>query len=84
MLEHEVRLCLDMQEGVSVEYPGLESHPHHDCFNRLCNPGPYGYGGVCAKPWMLSPRTRICILSCIALRTPHSPSAYTVMNSPRG
>lgn len=34
------------QEGVSVQYPGLKSHPHHDRFNRLCNPGSYGYGGM--------------------------------------
>ena len=40
--------CSHNQEGISVQYPGLKSHPHHERFNQLCNPGAYGYGGMCA------------------------------------
>jgi methionine-gamma-lyase len=35
------------QAGVSVIYPGLASHPQHDLFQQILNPG-YGYGGVLA------------------------------------
>lgn len=31
--------------GAAVVYPGLPSHPQHDLFNRLANPG-YGCGGL--------------------------------------
>jgi methionine-gamma-lyase len=31
--------------GVRVTYPGLPSHPDHELFNRLANPG-YGHGGI--------------------------------------
>jgi methionine-gamma-lyase len=31
--------------GLTVHYPGLPEHPHHDLMSRLMNPG-LGYGGV--------------------------------------
>jgi methionine-gamma-lyase len=35
------------QAGVSIIYPGLSSHPQHDLFSKMLNPG-YGYGGILA------------------------------------
>lgn len=35
------------QAGLKVTYPGLASHPDHDRFARLANPG-YGHGGMLA------------------------------------
>lgn len=49
LLQNTLLLCLDKQEGESVEYPGLEVHPHYERFNSLRNPGQYGYGGMCAQ-----------------------------------
>jgi len=31
--------------GISVHYPGLPSHPQHELFAKMLNPG-YGYGGM--------------------------------------
>ena len=31
--------------GLKVIYPGLPSHPQHELFNSMMNPG-YGYGGM--------------------------------------
>ena len=33
--------------GLTVHYPGLESHPQHQLMTRLMNPG-YGFGGILA------------------------------------
>ncbi len=35
------------QTGLNVTYPGLLTHPDHDRFTRLANPG-YGHGGMLA------------------------------------
>jgi len=49
MKEHSARALAYAQRlealGASVAYPGLVSHPDHELFNQLCNPG-YGAGGL--------------------------------------
>jgi methionine-gamma-lyase len=35
------------ETGLTVHYPGLESHPQHALMSRLMNPG-FGYGGIVA------------------------------------
>jgi len=49
MVEHSHRALVfaeRLQEmGVSVVYPGLPEHPHHELLTRLANPG-FGYGGI--------------------------------------
>ncbi len=32
-------------EGIKVKYPGLPSHPQHEVFKKMMNPG-FGYGGM--------------------------------------
>jgi len=34
------------KEGIAVEYPGLEVHPHSARLAKLCNPGGYGSSGM--------------------------------------
>ncbi|HEX9640056.1 MAG TPA: PLP-dependent transferase, partial [Candidatus Krumholzibacteria bacterium] len=31
--------------GLPVLYPGLPTHPDHELFSKICNPG-YGFGGI--------------------------------------
>ncbi len=49
MREHGARtlaLARRLEElKVRVSYPGLASHPQHELFTRMMNPG-YGYGGI--------------------------------------
>ncbi len=33
------------KDGLKVKYPGLKSHPQHELFSRMMNPG-FGYGGM--------------------------------------
>ena len=51
MREHSRRalaIASRLQElGVPVIYPGLASHPEHECFARMANEG-YGFGGMLA------------------------------------
>ncbi len=51
MQEHSRRALLFAQRlqdrGLTVHYPGLESHPDHDRFKAMLNPG-YGFGGLLA------------------------------------
>ncbi len=46
--ENALYLAQRFQEvGLTVHYPGLESHPHHELMSRLMNAG-FGFGGIVA------------------------------------
>ncbi len=46
--ENALYLARRFQEvGLTVHYPGIESHPHHELMSRLMNAG-FGFGGIVA------------------------------------